>query len=94
MSQQMATHCSRRTVSATCKLLGKKEKKENPERSKFSIALSALITAITQSLLQALQAIGKMRNSADLLRHSRERRRAFDRNKLSLASAISTLYKG
>lgn len=72
----------------------KKNKKENPERNKFSIALSALITAITQSQSQTLWALGKMRNSADLLRQSRERRRAFDRNKLSLASVINTLYKG
>lgn len=71
----------------------KRKKEENPERNEFSFALSAQITAITQSLSQTLRALGKMRNSADPLRQSRERRRAFDRNKLSLASIINTLYK-
>jgi len=98
-SQQTATGYSGRIISTLCRLIGKKKKKRkaNPERNKFSFALSAPIRAIAPSLSQALRALSKMRNSADLLRQSRERRRAFDRNSLFLASLstsnINTLYK-
>lgn len=78
VSQQMPTGCSERIIPTICKLIGKI--KENPERNKFPFALSAPITVITLSQSQAPGALSKMRNSADLLRQSRERRRAFDRS--------------